>query len=165
MRKIGRINFANLYPIFYCLQRPHGALSTKYAFTDGVPSEINALIRQGAIDAGPSSSIEYLRNQRLYNLIEGHSISSFGQVMSIILFSRVAINTLEGQTVLASYQSETSTSLLHIVLRKFYNLTVEIKTSRVPLRKGLIEHPAYLLIGDNALIESASAQNNKLYRY
>lgn len=137
----------------------------KYEFTDGVPSEINALLREGIIDAGPSSSIEYLRNPQLYNLIDGHSVSSFGRIMSIILFSRIEIEALDGKTVLSSYQAETSTGLLHIILRKFYNLNVEIKTSRAPLLEGLREYPAYLLIGDNALIEAASTQNNALLRY
>ncbi|MBF0459377.1 MAG: menaquinone biosynthesis protein [Nitrospirae bacterium] len=167
MKKIGRINFANLYPIFYCLENPLSASNstTEYEFTDGVPSEINALLREGLIDAGPSSSIEYLRSPQLYNLIDGHSVSSFGRIMSIILFSRVEIETLDGKTVLSSYQSETSTGLLRIILRKFYNLNVEIKTSRAPLSEGLREHPAYLLIGDNALIEAASTPTNALFRY
>ncbi|WP_420267194.1 menaquinone biosynthetic enzyme MqnA/MqnD family protein [Candidatus Magnetominusculus dajiuhuensis] len=166
--KIGRINFANLYPIFYCLQHPRATANStmKYEFTDGVPSEINALLRQGIIDAGPSSSIEYLRSPQLYNLIDGHSISSFGRIMSIILFSRAGVlNALDGQTVLSSYQAETSTGLLQIVLRKFYNLNVEIKTSRAPLMEGLRQYPAYLLIGDNALFEAASTENSGLMRY
>ncbi|MEO5359824.1 MAG: menaquinone biosynthesis protein [Nitrospirota bacterium] len=165
LKKIGRINFANLYPIFYCLENPCEAVNEHYEFTDGVPSEINALLRRGLIDAGPSSSIEYLRNPHLYNLIDGHSVSSFGRIMSIILFSRAEIEALDGKTVLSSYQAETSTGLLQIVLRKFYNLNVEIKTSRAPLMEGIMEHPAYLLIGDNALIEAASQQNNAFQRY
>ncbi|MBF0319806.1 MAG: menaquinone biosynthesis protein [Nitrospirae bacterium] len=167
MLKIGRINFANLYPIFHCLQMQCAAANPdmKYEFTEGVPSEINALLREGLIDAGPSSSIEYLRNPQLYNLIEGHSISSFGRIMSIILFSRVEIKALGGKTILSSYQAETSTGLLQIVLRKFYNLDIEIKTSHAPLTEGIGQYPAYLLIGDNALIEAAAVENIGLYAY
>lgn len=152
MLKIGKIQYANLYPIFYALERE--ADPSLFRFIQGVPSEINRLLREGSVDISPSSSIEYLRRPGQYTLINGHSISSYGAIESILLFSTVPIEELGGRTVLASSQSETSTALLRIILKKFYGLDTEILVSGMELNKGLQEYPAYLLIGDDALREA-----------
>jgi chorismate dehydratase len=150
--RIGRIRYANLFPIFYMLEKAAG--SAAYEFVEGVPSALNRLLREGMIDISPSSSIEYLRHGEAYTLLDGHSISSFGPVGSILLFSRRPIGTLDGHTVLASSQSETSVALLEIVLRKFFDLDCPVKTSGEPLPKAIESHTAYLLIGDDALREA-----------
>ncbi|QWR77436.1 menaquinone biosynthesis protein [Candidatus Magnetomonas plexicatena] len=162
MLKIGKINFANLFPIFHCLEKEH-----LYEIISGVPSELNSLIREGKIDVSPSSSIEYLRHPELYNLIEEHSVSSFGAIKSILLFSAYDISSLDGKTVLVSFQSETSVALLKVICYEFYGITVNVEISDTPLIEGLTTHPAYLLIGDNALFESRRSVviGRKLYTY
>lgn len=150
--KIGRIPYANLFPIFYALEKISGPRG--YEFTDGVPSVVNRLLREGGIDVSPSSSIEYLRHGDAYTFLEGHSISSFGPVGSILFFSRKPIEKLDGSTVLASSQSETSVALLHVILRKFYGCACPLKLTSEPLPQGLESYPAYLLIGDDALREA-----------
>src|SRR4030043_1637482 len=104
--KIGKIPYANLFPIFYTLQRECDC--SGYEFIEGVPSTVNRLLRSGEIDISPSSSIEYLRYRKQYNLIEGHSISSKGPAGSIFLLSRSPIEQLGGKTILVSSQSDTS---------------------------------------------------------
>jgi chorismate dehydratase len=167
--KIGKIGFSNLYPIFYCLEKAYRQSSVdtedKYEFIAGVPSYINALINKGSIDVSPSSSIEYLRNPEMYELIEGHSISSTGPIMSIVLFSKTRIEKLGGTTVLASFQSETSTALLKVILGEFYGLSVDVKVSDASLKDGLASYPAYMLIGDNALMEAHNGQVGGVYLY
>ncbi|MGW8273263.1 MAG: MqnA/MqnD/SBP family protein, partial [Thermodesulfovibrionales bacterium] len=74
MLRIGKIRYANLYPVFYTLERE--CAKSQFTFIEGVPSEVNRLLRDGMVDISPSSSIEYLRASTLYKLIEGHSISS-----------------------------------------------------------------------------------------
>ena len=150
--KIGRIGYANLFPIFYTLEKE--ADCSAYEFVEGVPSVVNRLLRDGEIDISPSSSIEYLRNRENYALVEGHSISSSGPVGSILLFSKRPVETLDGLAVLASSQSETSAALLEIVLKRFYELDCLVKSSDEPLGKALETHVAYLLIGDDALREA-----------
>jgi chorismate dehydratase len=150
--RIGRIFYTNLSPIFHGLEK--GSDCSAYEFIDGVPSALNRLLREGKIDVSPSSSIEYLRHEERYTLIEGHSISSAGPVGSILLFSKRPIDTLDGFTVLASSQSETSVALLDIILKKFYDLHCPLKSTGEPLAKGIESHVAYLLIGDDALREA-----------
>ena len=158
--KIGRIHYTNLFPIFYMLEKTSDVSS--YDFIEGVPSTLNKLLRDGEIDVSPSSSIEYLRNENKYILLEGHSISSFGAVGSILLFSMSPIETLDGRTLLASSQSETSVALLRIILKKFYGITCPLKSTNEPLAKGLESFSAYLLIGDDALTAQKAVARDSL---
>jgi chorismate dehydratase len=150
MISIGRIPYINLFPIFYYLEKNSEG---EYRFVDGVPSVLNKLLRSGQLDLSPSSSIEYLRYAERYTLIPGHSISARGPVRSIILFSRVPIEELNGETILYLYHSETSIALLRIILERFHNIRARYRSSSASLTEGLQASPAYLLIGDRAMIE------------
>lgn len=154
--KIGRIHYANLFPIFYALEKY--ADCSAYDFIDGAPSALNRLLRDGKIDISPSSSIEYLRNKDRYTMLEGHSISSFGPIGSILLFSKKPLENLNGLTILTSSQSETSVVLLDVLLNKFYSVECRLKTSNEPLSRALEFYPAYLLIGDDALKAAAGCK-------
>lgn len=149
--RIGKIAYANLFPIFSVLE--NNPDNRGYEFIEGVPSELNRRIRNGEIDISPSSSIEYLRHRDAYSIIEDHSISSKGPVRSILLFSRRSIEDLDGRTVLVSTQSETSVALLRIILNKFYEMTCTLEASSEELAEALKTHDSYLLIGDDALRE------------
>ncbi|MBF0507168.1 MAG: menaquinone biosynthesis protein [Nitrospirae bacterium] len=142
---IGRIPYANVFPIFYVLE--HEADCSQYTFVEGVPSQLNRMLREGEVDVSPSSSLEYLRDPGRYGLIGNHSISSRGPVGSIFLFSPRPVEELDGKVVYASSQSETSVVLLKIVLGNFYGLSVTVETVPNPVRYGA----AFLLIGDDAL--------------
>lgn len=147
--RIGRIHYLNLLPIFRTLKRECDC--SNYEFVEGYPSALNKMLREGRIDVSPSSSVEYLRRPGDYSVIRGHSLSSFGRVDSILLFSRVAMNDLGGREVFVTHQSETSVALLEIILRKFHGLDFDIKVSNRPSREALEYHSAFLAIGDDAL--------------
>jgi chorismate dehydratase len=144
--KIGKIPYANLFPIFYALQKQEGFRA--YEFIEGVPSELNKMIREGFLDISPSSSIEYILMSSRYHLIDGHSISSNGPIKSILLFSRIPIEKLDGKRISYSFQSETSVALLDVILKKFYGIQCELKVSHRPEDSYL---ESFLLIGDDAL--------------
>ncbi len=148
--KIGKIPYANLFPIFYTLQKECDCSS--YEFVKGVPSALNKMIRNNIIDVSPSSSIEYLRNpsfyQIIYQIIGGHSISCKGQIGSILLFSKKKIEELHNSVIYVSSQSETSVALLDIILKKFYGIQCKLQASQAPEDS---DAEAFLLIGDEAL--------------
>ncbi len=143
--KIGLIPYLNLYPLYFYLKKKG------FQFIEGVPTELNQMIRKGQIDVSPSSSVEYLRHPELYSLIPGHSISSRGEVKSIILFSRLPLEKLKGKRILSTYQSGTSVLLLEVLLKRFYNMEFTLESSNGSLEEGLKRAEAYLLIGDDAL--------------
>lgn len=155
MLTVGKINYLNLFPIFYSLQKECNPL--QFRFIEGTPAELNHQLREGTLDISPSSSIEFLRDPERYSLIDNHSISSTGPVMSILLFSKYPIEDLDKELVLASEQSETSTALLKIIMKKFYGLRTTIITSHSDLKDGLESASAYMLIGDDALKAARSS--------
>ncbi len=152
--RIGKIPFANLFPIFYTLEREFDC--SHYEFVEGVPSHLNEMLRTGLIDLSPSSSVEYLRNPSLYEFIDGISVSSRGPVGSIFLFSKKPIEQLDGCTIYVTSQSATSVALLEIVLRRFYGINYSSAVSQNP---ESADTDAFLLIGDRALIYNSKIGN------
>jgi len=151
--KIGRIPYANLFPLFYYLETECN--HSEYKFIKGVPAKLNKMLREGKLDISPSSSIEYLRNKNKYQVLPWFSISSFGPIKSILLFSKRPIHELGGKTIAVSSESETSTALLKIVLKEFLSLKCNYKTiSRRSVKNILSSFPAVLHIGDTAMIEA-----------
>ena len=75
---IGHIEYANCTPIFTALC--NGFDCAGYRFVTGVPARLNALLRSGALDLSPSSSIEYALAHEEYCLLPELSISAVGPV-------------------------------------------------------------------------------------
>lgn len=144
--RVGKIPYINLFPIYHTIQTRCDC--SDYEFIEGVPSELNKMLREGEIDISPSSSIEYIRNPHLYELIDGHSISCSGCIASILLFSKKPINELDGSKIYVTIQSETSIALLEIVLNKFYGIKCDLVVTDKPENS---DGEAFFLIGDDAL--------------
>ncbi len=148
--KLGRINFLNVLPIYYPLEA--GMIPNPFVIVPGVPSELNELCAGGALDISPVSSIEYARRAGLYHIVPDLSISSAGEVRSVLLLSRMPIERLSGKTVLATSKSHTSVGLLKVLCRLRYGVDLRIETgecSNYAAGSGLPD--ACLTIGDEAL--------------
>lgn len=148
---IGRIKYANLFPIFHYLDRE---CNSGYQFVEGVPSRLNAMLRSGELDISWSSSIEYLKNKKQYRILPWLAVSSLGPIKSILLFSRLPIQELGGKTIAVTSDSETSVALLKIVLNEFFSLKCRYETTSLRSVKNILSsYPAVLHIGDTAMIE------------
>jgi chorismate dehydratase len=151
--KIGRIPYANLFPIFYYLDNKCD--SSDYMFVKGVPSKVNKMLREGKVDVSPSSSIEYLRNKDNYLVLPWFSISCSGPIKSILLFSKYPLDELGGRTIAVSSESETSQLLLKVILNEFFSVKCKFKQEgRRSVKNILTSFPAMLHIGDTAMIEA-----------
>ena len=151
--RIGKIPYANLFPIYYYLEKECD--NTAYKFINGVPSSLNKMLRNSKIDVSPSSSIEYLRNKDKYLIIPWLSISASGPVCSIFLFSTLPLEELNKKIIAVSSHSETSVMLLKIILKDFLSLNCRFKTVNCStLKQVLASYPACLLIGDEAMKEA-----------
>ena len=151
--RIGRIAYLNVAPYFQYL-RQEGFAGEIVA---GVPSELNAMLADGSIDACPSSSFEYGLNADDYLLLPGHSISSVGPVHSVLLFTPGPLATLAGREVAITGESATSINLLKILLKEFCGINDVIYL--VPpgdVEAVLNEGQSALLIGDRALAAAKS---------
>jgi chorismate dehydratase len=154
--RIGKIPYANLFPIFFVLERDGDC--SGYEFVEGMPSSLNRMLRNGDIDLSPSSSIEYIKDPSRYHIIKGHSISARGRVGSVFLFSERPIERLGGTTITVTAHSETSVALLAIITQKFYGASCAFEVSDRPLES---DDPACLLIGDEAIKFNKEIQNRE----
>ena len=153
---IGKIPYANLFPLYYYLERKCD--SSNYKFIKGVPSTLNKMLRKGKIDVSPSSSIEYLKHKDKYSIIPWLSISSSGPVGSIFLFSNLPLEALDKKTIRVSSHSDTSVVLLKVILKDFLSLNCRFsKVNSGSLKKILSSFPACLFIGDQAMREAKKA--------
>ncbi|MBE0617716.1 MAG: menaquinone biosynthesis protein [Proteobacteria bacterium] len=142
--RVGRIGFANCTPLFLALEEG-GARPVE--FVRGVPTELNAALREGSIHLSPSSSVEYLRRPDLFGFLPDLSISSLGPVESVILFSRRPLVELDGRPVGLSPASATSVVLLRVLLEGHLG----VRPRYVAPEDG---PEAVLWIGDRALREA-----------
>ena len=160
MLRVGKIPYTNLLPVYRTLEDEFDC--SGYEFVEGYPSDLNRMLRRGEIDVSPSSSIEYLRDEEAYEYIDGLSISSMGPVRSILLFSRVPMDSLDGSEIFATHQSETSVALLRVILSEFHWINYEVKVTSTPVKEAIKEHSAYLSIGDEALRTISRAHDMEL---
>jgi len=158
---VGVIHFLNCVPYFSCLEE----YGFKGNFVHGVPSELNRLLYERQLDISPSSSFEYARHLRDYQLLPGHSISSIGAVKSVLLFSPVAISDLDGWQIALTGESATSINLLRVIFREFYGLqNVGDAVPEFPVEQLIAENRPALLIGDRALRQARNLpQGSRIY--
>lgn len=161
MLRIGQIKYANCTPIFHALREQFPR--EDYRYINGVPAQLNALLAAGNIDVCPSSSIAFAHHPDRYLIIPGLSISSCGPVQSVLLFSTVPVEELNGKDILLTSESATSVNLLKILLKKRYGCENIFRTTSLALTDALSEAPAALLIGDAALKASQSVYGLFVY--
>ncbi len=114
------------------------------------PSQLNMMLKSGALHMSPISSAAYAEAQQDLQLLPEFCLSSIGYVRSVILVSKKPIEMLSGCTVGLSQASQTSVVLLKIILQKFYSLTPHyISSDPYPV---LHDVDAKLVIGNEAMM-------------
>lgn len=156
----GKLNYLNTI-IFY-LELESVLNDIKYI--NGTPSMLNMMLRNGEIDLSPSSSIEFAMRPRTYLVLPDLSISSYGEVKSVLLFSKYPLSGLNFKKISVTSASATSFALIKIILESFLLLKkVEYLTSSAPPAHALKTSDAVLLIGDEALVLMSKLKANFVY--
>lgn len=113
--RLGNIRYSNCFPVHARLiDRPEAG---DPVLVDGVPSALNRLLAEGAIDVAPSSSIEYALHADRYRVLPDLVIGARGPVRSIVLLSRRPPQELGGRIVGIPTASATSVVLLKILMK------------------------------------------------
>jgi chorismate dehydratase len=128
--RLGRISYVNMAPVFF---RVHADVHE----VQGVPTELNASLLAGDLDAAPISSIEYARNADRLRLLPRLCVASEGAVDSIQLVSKLPLEQV--RVIAVTPESATSVVLTKVLLPE---------AEHVPLGEAA---DARLLIGDAAL--------------
>lgn len=150
--RVGRISYLNVLPIYLPLEA--GWMEHDFEFVQGPPARLNDLIRAGGVDIASCSSIEYARNPGRYLLLPDLAIGSKGPVKSVLLLSRVAPDTLDGQPLLVTAETHTSAALLRVVMADYFRVAPHYVAAPGSIREALDageDPPAVLAIGDEAL--------------
>ncbi|GAE25084.1 menaquinone via futalosine step 1 [Halalkalibacter wakoensis JCM 9140] len=148
---IGEISYTNIRPFFFYLDRPM-LKEHNCQFVPQVPAQLNNEMAKGRVDIGGISSFAYAEHALEYTLLPNLSVTSYGAVNSIFLFSKVPINELNGKKVALTWSSASSVNLLKIILEHFYSMTISYTTMNPNVGSMLEDHDACLLIGDDAIV-------------
>lgn len=151
------VNFINTAPLYEVwrrtVQRP------EWLITEEAPAVLNNLLNSGELDVGFISSHEYALHPDKYRILGDLSISATGPVGSVFLFSRLALKGLDGQKILLSTQSQTSTHLVRIILEDFYGIKPDyVNGAIVDYRANPDIFAGVMVIGDEALRLSGSGE-------
>jgi chorismate dehydratase len=147
--RVGKIPYANLYPVYRSLEQllPPGSVE----FVEGHPSELNRMLREGRLDVSPNSSIEYARHPDRYLLVPDISIAARDRVMSVLLLSNRPLDALPDGPIAMTEASDSSVVLLEILVRQFLHRDNPLVRSPLPAEEALKRYPACLAIGDAAI--------------
>ena len=159
--KVGHIQFLNCLPLYYGLVKNFALLDIE--LIKGLPTELNNLLVSGNLDISPISSIEYARNHESLLLFPDFTVSSDGEVKSILLLSRLPIEQLSGKKIALTSTSATSHVLLKLIMKYGYRIEPEYFICPPKLDRMFENADAALLIGDIALKSYVNAED--LYRY
>jgi chorismate dehydratase len=153
--RVGRIRYINVLPIYYALERAY--VPNGFEMVSGTPAELNGRLFRGEVEVSAISSVEYGQNFREYLLLPELSISTEGDVGSVLFFSRVPCTRLTGKEVILSASSATSAALLKVLLFELFGVRPLYRTAPVG---EVFPDGAYglLAIGDEALRLKASGR-------
>ena len=146
--RIGKIAYTNVLPIYHYLQ-DH---DLPVEWVRQVPTVLNRRMAKGTIEISPISSFAYAQQFQNCYLIPDLSISAWGAVRSIYLFSKKAsLSDLDGATIALTTSSSTSVHLLRVILEAFEGIQPEYLSFEPDLEKMMEQADAALLIGDDAI--------------
>ncbi len=153
------VNFINTAPLYEVWLRTVNR--PDWDVVEATPAVLNRMLYANQLDMGLVSSQEYAAHPENYLLLDDISISALGPVGSVFLFSRYEPELLADRLVLLSGQSQTSVSLVKIILERFFKVQ-----PRYQVGAALEAHldaavSAVLAIGDEALILA----RNQIYPY
>lgn len=140
---IGKIPYLNCIPFYAHLEK------RGFQIMPVVPRRMGMLCEQGELLAGPFSLMDYIRLEDRMEL-SGWCIANHRDVKSVLLFSRVPWQELEGKTIGISDATATSIQLLRILLARKHG--VQCRFAR--MHAGVNDWSSFaavLLIGDEAL--------------
>ncbi len=147
MIRIGHNPNTNMLPMFYYLPNDHPLLESIIA----EPTGHNAMLSDGRIDMAPISAFSYGEHWKDYSILPNLSVSTKGRVGSILIFSKVPLQDLDGLTIALTDTSATSVNLTKILLHHYYGVSPRYLTMRSDLPEMLAKADAALLIGDAAI--------------
>lgn len=156
---IGKISYTNSWPVFHNFHP--SSLSFPAEMVSEVPAILNQGMADGSIHVGALSSFAYAAASDRLLLLPDLSVSADGPVKSILLFSRMPVQSIGSGRIAVTNTSATSVNLLKILMDKAIGATPEYISVPPDLNEMMDQADACLLIGDHAI--RASWQDHGYY--
>lgn len=157
--RIGAIRYLNALPFYHGLKERLASIPVDWV--SGVPTELNRWMREGKLDVALISSLEYARSADQYYVLNDYCIGSMGAAKSVILFSELPLEELNGRVISLSEESLSSASLLKIILKLKKGFTNVYRHDLRDLDAMLRCSDGGLVIGDQALLFSSRSDLNQ----
>ncbi|NPV11271.1 MAG: aminofutalosine synthase MqnE [Ignavibacteria bacterium] len=142
---IGRVSYLNTLPFFKFLD------NREYKIFPAPPRQLGFLFKDGNIDAGIVSLVDYFERENDYSFLK-YGIVGNKNVKSVILYSKHPIEKLDKKSIAVTDETSTSFRLLQVLLEMRYGLDVVYVREKISAReKNLPNFDAFLTIGDDAL--------------
>ena len=144
---LGIHDFINSQPLLGPLMKR--ASEAGLEIKTGSPAQLAEQLSDGKLDMAMIPAIEYLKQADHLRLLPNVSISSRGKVGTVLLVSKVPLNTIHSLAL--DNRSRTSVALLHILYSKVFPAGLKLSRLEPDAEKMLSQHDAALIIGDQAL--------------
>jgi chorismate dehydratase len=113
----------------------------------GVPTDLNRGILAGELDVALMSAAAFLENREQLQLLRGPCIAAADGCESVLLFPKGEIQSIDGQDVLVTPESASSTRLLKVLCKHFW----EVHPRFISQQAAVQDSTPCLVIGDHAL--------------
>jgi len=150
---MGKIDYINASPVYYGLD--HGLLPQWINMVPNPPAILNGMIQEKRIAMSPVSSAFYGMHHKDLLVLPDLSISSHGEVMSVVLMSDYDLDELHGRNILLTRESATSVCLVKLIMAQRHLVPVYITGRLKTVEDVPGDVDAALVIGDAAMKRSA----------
>jgi chorismate dehydratase len=150
--RYGRIAYVNVAPVETAFDV--GAVARDVDVFDAVPTELNAAMSEGRIDAGAISAAHYVENRDRFVPIADLCIAADGPVRTVLFVSPTPPALLGESTVAVTSHSASGKALLAALLSGFRDVCPRYEIVDDALAAARAGRPS-LVIGDDALVARA----------
>ncbi|MDQ0418031.1 chorismate dehydratase [Croceifilum oryzae] len=158
--RIGEISYTNVLPVFHFFDSSNLPIE----WVNHVPATLNQAMSKGEIDLGAISSFAFAEHSDRYYLFPNLSVSAYGPVGSIFLFTKdKSLQELDQASIALTNASASSVNLLRVILEKFSGVKPLYQVMEPNLEQMMQVSDAALLIGDDAIRAAWSKPHYRAY--
>jgi chorismate dehydratase len=158
--RYGRIAYVNVAPIETAFDA--GAVVRDAEVTHAVPSQLNAAMSEGRIDAGAISAAHYLVHRERFAPLADLCIAADGPVRTVLFVSPTPPALLGDATVALTSHSASGRALLATLLNGFPDVRPRYEVVEDALASARAGRPT-LVIGDDALVARAELPATQIH--
>jgi len=160
MIRVGASNFVNAFPFFFALKKQ--IIPNNVEMHWGAPAETNEMLKSGQVDVALISSASFLSNRFSYVLLSDMGIASTKKSVSIRLFFKGDKTELDSNFIYVTSLGITSTRLLQVLCRYFWNVSPAFQSFDGPPKKLFEQDVPFMLIGDECLKGMENSQYSSI---